>query len=177
MDEKDSTFSISLWAAVGGAALAGVVGVPLYFWSKWAIYVVALCFFGLEISALIAGARERRTKSGKIGLIASVIGILLAVAAVWTTGFKIVRMPPELIGLFMVFPCITIAAMAVFSGIIAVAVRKGRRINTWMPLLTLWLGPVAFITGYLLLAFIFDTSSRMTVGQVFTLGSALLSGP
>jgi len=181
--DKDSTFSVSLWAAVGGAVLAAAA-VPLYLWvmpfSYWwrpTVLVIAMCFFGLEISGLMAGLLELRTKAGKIGLIVSAIGILLAIIAVRTTAFKWQGSGTGAMGLVVVFPCIVIAAMAIFAGIMAVA-RKNGRVSAWMPLLILWLlGPLVCDTAYIFFTLVFNPSPSITLSQAVTPAFALPFGP
>lgn len=135
------------------------------------------CFFGLEISGLIAGLLELRTKAGKIGLIVSAIGILLAVGAVRTTAFKWQGSGTGAMGIVVVFPCIVIAAMAVFAGIVAVA-RKTGRVSAWIPLLILWLmGPLVCDTAYIFLTLVFNPSPSITLSQAVTPAFALPFGP
>jgi hypothetical protein len=175
MDNEGDTFSISLWAGMGGVVLGGLVALALYLYPgtnflAWLMYVGAPCFFGLGISALVAGLLERQAKFRKVGLVISVLVILLAIAAVFWKLY--LDFDGIFVTVYVFFPWIVIPAMAVFAGIIAVALKKWQ-LNVCIPMLILWLIPIGFVIAYLLFLRIDGLPST----EGFTAAFALLFGP
>jgi len=174
MDRDGDARSIGLWASVAGLAVAGMVALAVYLqWGTnfmaWMNYVGFPCFFGLEISALTAGVLEGRVKFRKLGLIVSVIGIILGIAA------ALRRLSLDFDGIFIAvyvfFPYVVVPVMAVFAGFKAISLKKGRG-KGLIPMLILWLLPVGFVAAALLLL----PSGFPTVEKV-TAEFALLFGP
>jgi len=170
IDEKDDRFSVSLLTAVIGLVLTCVVGVPSLIWwrmkdvnfASW-VFLVFTCLFSLEVSACTAWLRERREKSGKIGLVVSGTVMIVALVVVGSTGVSVRG---------AVFPILIVAGMAAVAGVVAVS-RKNWRSRAVMLLVGLWLVPTALLT----IGGILAQPDYITTVKSLAAGFALLFGP
>jgi hypothetical protein len=152
----------------------------MYFWSEAALYVVILCFLGLQISALTAGLREWRAKPAKVALTISAIGFLAAFSSVMAYALRVLRISRGGFVFGLCIPCIAMTVLAVIAGLAAVA-RKNNRTNGRRALLVLWLGPAETVsTLYLLMWLVAPAESispTYTLTVAVTPAFALPFGP
>jgi hypothetical protein len=139
---------------------AALVAVPMYFWSKLALYVVILCLLGLQISALTAGLREWHAKPDKVALTISAIGFLAAFSSVFMYAFRVLRISERGFVFGLCIPCAAMTVLAVIAGLAAVA-RKNDRTRGLRALLILWLGPAEICSALYLLMWLVAPAGSM----------------
>ena len=165
MDKDSHTFLISLWSGVGGLVLGGLVACLMYLWFPFAIYLVLLSVFGVEIGAVTAAFRELRNKLSKPILIIWIVGVLLAPVLVLAGGLKLgyVRNEDELI--FPILHCIVVAIMGIIAGFKAVSIKNGQTKGLWT-VIVLWVVPAGLSLPLLVSP---TRTSIASIGTIFPL--------
>lgn len=160
-------FSIGFWTSIGGMVAAALVAVPMFFWSKLALYVAILCFLGSQISALTASLREWRAKPANVALTVSTIGFLAAFSSVFVYAFRVLHISVAGFVFGLCIPCTAMTVLAVIAGLAAVA-RKNNRTRGRRALLILWLGPAETVSTLYLLMWLVAPAESISPAYTLT---------
>ena len=165
MNKDSNSFLVSLWSAVGGIVLGGLVACAMYFWFSHGIYLVLLSVFGVEIAAAIAAFRELRNKLSKLVLIIWLVAVLLAPVLVLAGGFKFGYVRDEDVLILPILYCIVMAIMGVIAGFKAVSIKNGQ--TKWIfTMIVLWVVPAGFSPPLLISP---TRTSIASIGTIFPL--------